>query len=140
MDSGGESGKVKICPRRFITRLCYSGRSVGDQLLSRSRESKRRSAGAEDPSPPSTVMGGSFPHSKFPSDAARHGEGCEFFRFQESCLRSQRRRRTLSVSERGRRSAIRIALSVPTLVTMRPRSKRYARRPRNLQGSETRQP
>ena len=77
-------------------------------------------------------MGGSLSPSKRPTKAARHGEGCKFF-FPRRGVCGAKEDDELSVSlERGRKSAICIALSVPTSATMRPRSKRYARRPRNF--------
>ena len=109
-----------------ITRLCHSVRNGRSPAAPRSRERKRSSVGADN----QNVL------LRLPDTL----KAAVLFLPRRAAYRSERRRRTLRVSERGRRSAICIALSVPTLATMRPRSKRYARRPKNLQSSDFRQP
>ena len=66
------------------TGLYHPGRGGRSPAASRSRESKRSAAGAEDLIPPSAVLGGSLSQSKRPIQTARHGEGCEVFLSQKS--------------------------------------------------------
>ena len=118
---------------------CHPGRKGRRPAASRSAESNRRRAGAVAPSPPSAVTGGTCSHSKCPTKAAKHGQGCTFSSSQRSCSRSQRRHRTRSQKQDEDQPAA-FAFSALILATMRPRSKRYTRRPQNLQSSDTRQP
>ena len=122
------SCKFKICPiDASITCLCHPGR----------RPAASRSAGSGLAAKYPAVTGGSCSLSKCPIKAPKHGEGCAFSSFQKSCLRSQSRRRTHNVSEKGRRSTSCVAFSALFEATMRPCSRRRARRPKNLQSSET---
>ena len=97
-DGSGGDASSKSARDASITLFCHPGRKMETSCF-KVQEKQSEKCWCRSAQPLSAVTGGSLSHSKNPTKAAKHGEGCVFSRSQKSC---QGRRRTRNVSERAK--------------------------------------